>query len=476
VEKIRTEQQRLFAVSATTKREREVNARWAWTEPVVWTERMVDALERGVKGGKWHSLIDKVWAEWTLSAAWRKVERNGGSGGVDGERIRDFKREAGKRLTRLSEQLQNDQYEPMPIRRVYIPKLGSHELRPLGIPTIRDRVVQTALRSAIEPIFERDFSDNSYGFRPGRSAKDALRRVERRLAEGQTWVVDVDITRYFDTIPHQKLMTEIEKKIADGRVLELIEKYLKQKVLEGTPSYETVEGQGTPQGAVISPLLANIYLHPIDTVMEGEGYEMVRYADDCVVLCKTQEEAERAMNQLRELMEVSGLKLHAEKTKLVDATAPGGFDFLGYHFEQGKRSPRKKSMQKLKDNIRARTRRANGHAVSKIIEMINAVLRGWFEYFKHSRHRVFTTLDAWIRRRLRSILRTRGGRRGIARGADYQRWPNAYFRRMGLFTMSEAQAMLIHSLHETHQLESRMREIRTYGSEGGGAHQLSLPL
>lgn len=437
---------------------------------------MVDALERGVKGGKWHSLIDKVYAERTLSAAWRKVERNGGSGGVDGERIRDFKQEAGKRLTNLSEQLQNDRYEPMPIRRVYIPKPGSHELRPLGIPTIRDRVVQTALRSVIEPIFERDFSDNSYGFRPGRSAKDALKHVDKRLAEGRTWVVDVDITRYFDTIQHRTLMREIEKKIADGRVLELIEQYLKQEVLEAVPSYVTGEGEGTPQGAVISPLLANIYLHPIDTVMEGEGYEMVRYADDCVVLCKTREEAERAMNQLRELMEARGLMLHAEKTKLVDATAPGGFDFLGYHFELGKRSPRKKSMQKLKDKIRERTRRANGHATSKIIEMINSVLRGWFEYFKHCRHRVFTTLDAWIRRRLRSILRARHGRRGIARGADYQRWPNAYFRQMGLFTMSEAHALLIHSLHETHQPESRMREIRTYGSEGGGAHQLSLPL
>ena len=437
---------------------------------------MVDALEGGVKGGKWHSLIDKVYAERTLSAAWRKVERNGGSGGVDGERIRDFKREAGKRLTRLSEQLQNDRYEPMPIRRVYIPKLGSQELRPLGIPTIRDRVVQAALRSVIEPIFERDFSDNSYGFRPGRSAKDALRRVNRLLAEGRTWVVDVDITRYFDTIPHRSLMTEIEKKIADGRVLELIEKYLKQEVLEATPSFETVEEQGTPQGGVISPLLANIYLHPIDRVMEGDGYEMVRYADDSVVLCKTREEAERAMNQLRELMEARGLMLHPEKTKLVDATTPGGFDFLGYHFELGKRSPRKKSTQKLKDKIRERTRRANGHATSAIIAMINSVLRGWFEYFKHCRHRVYTTLDAWIRRRLRSILRGRDGRRGIARGADHQRWPNAYFRRLGLFTMAEAHTLLIHSLHETHRLESRMREIRTYGLEGGGAHQLPLPL
>jgi RNA-directed DNA polymerase len=437
---------------------------------------MVDALERGVEGGKWHSLIDKVYAERTLTAAWQGVERNGGSGGVDGVRIGDFKREAGKLLSNLREQLLQDQYEPMAIRRVYIPKLDSHELRPLGIPTIRDRVVQAALRSVIEPIFERDFSDHSYGFRPGRSSKDALRRVDTLLTEGRTWVVDVDITRYFDTIPHRALLEEVEKKIADGRVLKLIERYLKQDVLEATPSFETTEKRGTPQGAVISPLLANIYLHPIDTVMEEEGYRMVRYADDCVVLCNTDQEAERAMSRLRDLMEARGLGLNTEKTKIVDANAPGGFDFLGYHFEQGKRSPRQKSLRKLKDKIKERTRRANGHALRKIIETVNSVLRGWFEYFKHSSPRVFPTLDAWIRQRLRSILRARRGGRGRARGADHQRWSNAYFRQLGLFTMSEAHAMLIRSLYETRQPESRMREIRTYGSEGGGAHQLFLPL
>jgi RNA-directed DNA polymerase len=476
VKKTRKEQQhQLFAVSERTKREREVDARWAWTEPDVWTERMVDALERGVEGGKWHSLIDKVYAERTLKAAWRRVERNGGSEGVDGERIKDFKHGVETRLSNLSEQLRKDQYEPLPIRRVYIPKLGSHEMRPLGIPTVRDRVAQTALRSVIEPIFERDFSDHSYGFRPGRSTKDALRRVDGLLREGRTWVVDVDITRYFDTIPHQPLMKEVEKKIADGRVLSLIHRYLKQDVLEAMPSYAADEREGTPQGAVISPLLANIYLHPIDIAMGEEGYAMVRYADDCVVLCGTQEEAERALARLRELMTARELTLHPEKTKLVDATQPGGFDFLGYHFEQGKRSPRKKSVDKLKDKIRDRTRRANGHALREIISKLNEVLRGWFEYFKHSRHGVFKPLDGWIRRRVRSILRTRQGRRGIARGKDYLRWPNAYFLRLGLFTMAEAHAQLIRSLHETHRPESRMREIRTYGSEGGGA-QLLLPL
>lgn len=471
----RTEQQALFAVSRTTKREREVDARWAWTEPAVWTERMVDALERGVKGGKWHSLIDKVWAERTLSAAWRRVEGNGGSNGVDGERIRDFRRQAEKNLAMISQRLQSNQYEPMAIRRVYIQKLGSRELRPLGIPTIKDRVVQTALRSVIEPIFERDFSENSYGFRPGRSTKDALRRVDGLLKEGKTWVVDVDITRYFDTIPHAMLMEEVARGIADGRVLELIERYLKQGVLETTPSAVTEPEKGTPQGAVISPLLANLYLHPVDVEMAMQGYTMVRYVDDCVVLCTTREEAERALEQIRMLMSARGLTLHPEKTKLIDALAPGGFDFLGYHFEQGKRTPRQKSLRKFKDAIRARTRRANGYSLARIIEMLNEVLPGWFEYFKHCGARVYRTLDAWIRRRLRSILRARRGGRGISRGRDHQRWPVAYFQQMGLFTMAEAHALLIHSLHGNHQPESRMRGIRSYGSEGGGA-QLPLPL
>jgi RNA-directed DNA polymerase len=475
VKETRKEQQHeLFGVSVRTKREREVSARWAWTEPDVWTERMVDALERGVEGGKWHSLIDKVYAAKTLNAGWRRVARNGGSAGVDGERIKDFKQCVEKRLSSLSEQLRQDQYEPSPIRRVFIPKLGSHELRPLGIPTIRDRVAQTALRSVIEPIFERDFAAHSYGFRPGRSTKNALKRVDELLREGRVWVVDVDITRYFDSIPHEQLMQEVEKKIADGRVLKLIHRYLKQQVLAETPSYAEPT-ESTPQGAVISPLLANIYLHPVDIAMAEEGYEIVRYADDCVVMCHTQDEAERALTRLHALMTARELMLHPEKTKLVDATQPGGFDFLGYHFEQGKRTPRKKSVDKLKSKIRERTRRANGHALRTIIKDLNAVLRGWFTYFKHCQHRVFKSLDAWTRRRVRSILRTRQRRRGIARGKDYQRWPNAYFLRLGLFTMAEAHAQLIRPLHETRRLESRMREIRTYGLEGGGA-QLLLPL
>lgn len=475
MEKTRTEQKHLFRVRGSARREREVDAKWAWTEPAVWTERMVDALDRGLEGGRWFSLIDKVYAPRALEAAWKRVERNGGSGGVDGQRIGDFKLNADRLLANMSEELRSGRYEPMKIRRVYIPKLGSHELRPLGVPTIRDRVAQTALKHVLEPIFEREFSPNSYGGRPGRSTKDALRHVQQLLDEGRTWVVDVDIARYFDTIPHEQMLAEVEKKIADSRVLDLVTRFLKQQVLEATPSYATDEQVGTPQGAVISPLLANIYLNPIDQIMEAEGYAMVRFVDDSVVVCRTREEAERAMERLRNLLSERGLELHPEKTKIVDTTVPGGFDFLGYHFELGRRVPRTKSLGKLKDKIRQITRRSNGNSLRQIIADANVVLRGWFEYFKHSKHRVFRTLDAWVRRRLRSILRKRKALRGISRGRDHQRWPIAYFQQRGLFTMSEVHVLLIRSLHETRRLESRMREIRTYGSEGGGA-QLPLPL
>jgi RNA-directed DNA polymerase len=431
-------------VPKQAKRGREVAPQWAWTEPSVWTERMLDALNEGVKGGRWYSLIDKVYAEETLWAGWRAVKRNGSSAGIDGQTVRQFERDAGKRITQLHEQLRTEAYEPRAVRRVLIPKGSSGELRPLGIPSVSDRIVQTALRYVIEPIFEKKFSGCSYGFRPKRGAKDALREVQGHLDAGYVWVVDVDIQRYFDMIPHARLMQEIEAEIADRRVLKLIEAYLKQGVLEGTKSYGALE-EGTPQGSVISPLLANIYLHPVDVAMETEGYGLVRYADDCVVMCRTQAEAERALARIRELIETRGLTLHPEKSRLVDATVPGGFDFLGYHFEQGRRYPRKKSLRKLKDAIRERTRRTNGHSLDRIIEIINPILRGWFAYFKHSHSYTFTSVDGWVRRRLRTILRTRQHRRGLARGADHQRWPNAFFQQMGLFTMTEAHRLLIQS-------------------------------
>jgi RNA-directed DNA polymerase len=426
------------------KRGREVDGRWEWTEPSVWTERMLDALERGVKGGKWYSLIDKVYAQETLAAAWKRVKRNRGSAGVDRETIDDFGRRAETRLARLAQQIEGDTYEAKPIRRTWIPKPGSSELRPLGIPTVTDRIAETALRMTIEPIFEQKFMECSYGFRPKRSTKDALRRVQQHLDAGRTFVVDIDIQKYFDTIDHGLLMEEVKKEVSDGRVLRMIEKSLSRGVMETTKSYAALE-EGTPQGSVISPLLANIFLHPVDEAMTRGGYEVVRYADDCVVMCHTQEEAERAMSRMQELIAERRLTLHPDKTKLVDATASGGFDFLGYHFEQGRRTPRKKSLRKLKDAVREHTRRNNGYSLARIIDTLNPILRGWFEYFKHSARHLFGWLDAWIRGRLRSILRHRMGLRGRSRGRDHHRWRNAYFRQLGLFSMAEAHQLLIRS-------------------------------
>jgi RNA-directed DNA polymerase len=404
---------------------------------------MLEALEQGVKGGVWFSLIDKVYASRTLAAAWRQVHARDGAGGVDRQTVAQFARHAEMHLEHLSAALRTGIYVPQPVRRCWIGKQGSAEKRPLGIPTVKDRVVQTALRLVLEPIFEREFLPCSHGFRPQRGCKDALREVHRLLEEGATWVVDADIKSYFDTIPHAPLMTEVRTRIADGRVLELLEAYLTQGVLDGLEQW-TPEA-GTPQGAVISPLLANVYLHPVDQALAAAGYQVVRYADDLVILCASEDEAQRALSLLRTLLESRGLRLHPEKTRVVDATLPGGFEFLGYHFEQGKRWPRKKSMQKLRETVRRQTRRTRGVSLATIVTGLNPVLRGWFGYFKHSHPTTFRAVDGWVRMRLRSLLRKRRGQRGRGRGADHQRWPNAYFHALGLYSLVEARHRVLRS-------------------------------
>lgn len=419
--------------------------KWDWVERSVWNNRMLEALDKGVKGGRWFSLIDKVVRPGTLLAAWVMVKANKGSAGSDRQSIEAFESNLAGNLLQVEKELCSGQYRPRPIRRVYIDKGGSKEKRPLGIPTIRDRVVQTALRLVIEPIFEREFAPRSYGFRPGLGCKDALREVEQHLKAGYTYVVDADLKAYFDSIPHDRLMEEVKTRIADGRVLELIEMFLEQQVLEEM-SLWTPE-QGTPQGAVISPLLANLYLHSVDMAMAKAGYIMVRYADDFVVFCRTQEEAGGALAFVEKLVTEKGLTLHPVKTRLVDATIYGvGFDFLGYHFECGTRWPRKKSLKKLKDSIRKKTGRSNGHSLTTIIGALNMTLRGWFEYFKHSNWRTFKPIDGWIRRRLRSILRRRENRKGMSRGWDNLHWPNKFFCNHGLFSLEAAYASLLQSL------------------------------
>lgn len=426
------------------KQAREADDRWSWVERCVWTDSMLTALEKGVKGGKWFSLIDKVSSRKNLKVSWEKVRKNEGSSGVDRQSISLFERHADDNLHALREELKNRRYIPRSVVRVYIPKPGSKERRPLGIPTVRDRIVQTALRNVLEPIFEKKFGEHSYGFRPQRSSKDALRRVQELLNDGYQWVVDADIKKYFDSIDHEVLMEEVEKEVSDGRVLDLIRSYLKQSITDELKMWEP-EG-GTPQGAVISPLLANVYLHPIDEAMRARGYQVVRYADDLVILCRSKAEAQEALTYLRKLLEERKLRLNTEKTHIVDATQKGGFDFLGYHFERGYRWPRKKSDKKLRDAIKAKTKRTNGNHMQCIIAQINPILRGWFNYFKHSHKNTFPGVDGWVRMRLRSILRKRRGGKGRGRGQDHNRWPNAYFQESGLLTITEAHTFLCQSL------------------------------
>jgi RNA-directed DNA polymerase len=425
-------------VPGRAKQVGEASSRWDWVEGVVWTERMLEALDKGVKGGKWFSLIDKVYAKRTLRAAFDRVRRNGGSAGVDHVTIRQFGSRLEEELEALSASLAEGQYRPQAIRRRWIPKPGGREKRPLGIPTVRDRVVQTALRMVLEPIFERDFAEPSYGFRPGRGCLDALARVEDLLGSGYTWVVDADLQSFFDTIDPERLLARVQEKVSDGRVIALVAAFLQQKVMEGLEGWTPT--RGTPQGSPLSPLLANIFLDSLDHLLVDEGLELVRYADDFVILCRTQADTRRALRLVEEWTSREGLMLHPQKTGIVDATQRGGFDFLGYHFERGYKWPRRKSIQALKDRLRVPTRRTSGHCLARITGEVNRTLEGWYGYFQYSHSTTFDPLDKWIRMRLRSILRKRQGRRGRGRGRDHNRWPNAFFAEQGLFSLVAASA------------------------------------
>lgn len=430
-----------------SKQAGEAKERWCWVEPSIWTNRMLETLERGVKGGVWFSLMDKVWARRNLEAAFAQVKANDGAPGVDGVTIARFERRLSEELERLQEQLRNGSYEPQSVRRARIAKSDGSE-RALGIPTVRDRVVQTALRNVLEPIYEVKFAEQSYGFRPKRGAKDALRRVDQLLQEGYRHIVDADIEKCFDSIDKSLLLSRIKEEVADGKVLSLLEKFLTQAVWDNVQ--EWIPETGTPQGAVISPLLANIYLNPLDHEMATRGIEMVRYADDFVILCKSEEDAQNALNLVDKWMNNAKLNLHRDKTQLVDMTKDeNSFEFLGYRFARKKnrdyRFPRKSSIKKLRATIRPKTKRANGHSLESTIKMINPTLRAWYEYFKHSHKATFPAIDGWVRMRLRSILRKRRGGEGRGRGADHQRWQNAYFTSHGLFSLTAKHAEDIQS-------------------------------
>lgn len=411
-------------------------------KPGVWTKPMLRALENGgPKGNKWFSLIDKVASERTLGMAWEQVRFNAGASGVDRVSVAGFEKDSENRLLAVKEHMSQGSYRPHAVRRVMIPK-SPGKLRPLGIPTVRDRVVQTALKMVIEPIFEREFCPWSFGFRPGVGCKDALREVERHLKAGFTHIVDIDIEGYFDNIDHDLLMGKVGQRVADSRVLGLIEGFLKQGVMEEGVSWQPEKG--SPQGGVISPLLANIHLNELDWLMNSEEVRLIRYADDMVLMCRSRAEARECRRRLEEWMEAAKLTLSREKTREADMRQEGEFfDFLGYRFKRGKEGKllklvRPKSLAKFKDSVRSKTRRCNQHSIETICLQLEPILRGWFGYFRHAHGSVHSGLDGWIRMRLRSILRKRHGGRGCGRGRDHQRWHNDYFREAGLFSLKDA--------------------------------------
>ncbi len=412
---------------------------WRCAKPCVWTARMLTALIQGAEGEKWFRLFDKVFAERNLLAAYQQVASKRGAAGVDHVTVDEFGRQLPETLWQLSDALKAGTFRPQAIRRVPIPKPGTKETRPLGIPTVRDRIVQAAVVNVIEPLFEKDFAEQSYGFRPGRGCKDALRRVDELLKSGHVHVVDADLKGYFDSIPHDRLMERLQEKIADGAVLSLIEAFLKAGI--GDEAEAWTPESGAPQGAVLSPLLSNVYLDPLDHLMSRSGFAMMRYADDFVILCRTADEAHRALDVVREWVLENRLTLHPAKTRIVDSRSER-FEFLGYEFHGVKHWPRKKSLQKLKATLRQQTRRNSGNSLSWIIATVNPVLRGWFAYFQHSsRPSTYKDLDSWLRMRLRSLLRRRSGGRGVARDQSASvTWPNRFFAQQRLFRLTTAHA------------------------------------
>ncbi|MCG2717209.1 MAG: group II intron reverse transcriptase/maturase [Nanoarchaeota archaeon] len=424
-------------MEATQSRSRE--DRWKWVERTIWTERMLMALDNGVIGYKWFSMIDKVYKSETLIKAWENTASNKGAAGIDKVTIEKFAKNAHKYLKELIEELSHGTYQPSKIRRTYIPK-SDGKMRPLGIPTIKDRIVQGSIKMVIEPIWEKEFLPMSYGFRPGRGAHEAINEVAQYIKEGYVYVVDADIRGYFDNIPHERLMQLLNTKIADGHILHLINEFLTVGIIEEMK--EWVPTRGTPQGGVLSPLLANVYLHPLDVLMIGKGYKMIRYADDFVILCRNELEAKEAKEIIEQWMKENSLELHPEKTRICNCMQEGqGFEFLGYYFERGYKFVRKKSYEKLREKIRKETKHTVGKNIKSVVDSLNKILVGWFNYFKLAQGKVYQTTDCLVRRRLRAILRKQEKKPGMGKTFDdHKKWPNEYFAKLELFSLEVARA------------------------------------
>ena len=411
--------------------------KWSWVESSIWTDSMLIALGNGVKGGKWFSLIDKTYRPQVLENAWLKIKSNKGAGGVDNISIHKFAANKDRYLEELANDLKSETYKPQAVKRKYILK-EKGKFRPLGLPTIKDKIAQQAIKVAIEPIFENEFLDTSYGFRPNRGAKTAIAEVNNLIDQGYVWVLDADIKAYFDTIPHENLLKKIKRRISDRRIIGLIEMWLKQTIMEECKNW--IPTEGTAQGGVISPLLANIYLHDLDVTLKAAKYKMIRYADDFVVLTKTKEDAENALMMVQEWMTEHELNLHPEKTRIGNCMVIGeGFDFLGYRFELGTTWVRKKSIQKFRDRIRQKTSKVCGKAIKEVIKELNPILRGWCNYFKDVTKYTLGTFDSFVRRRLRAIMQKQNKKKSFGAGWCNMTIPNKFFASNGLINMEDLQ-------------------------------------
>jgi group II intron reverse transcriptase/maturase len=361
--------------------------------------------------------VDKVYQRKNLEMAWEKVKANRGSGGVDGQSLEAFAAQLDQQLDRLYSELNEDTYQPQPVRQVQIPKAGKPgEFRTLGVPTIYDRVCQQALLNRLEPIFEPVFDEANFGYRRGRSTKDAMRKVWKEIQSGREWIVDADLKDFFGSVDHEKLLTLVAQRIADGRVLRLIRAMLKAGSYGKGRLFPSE--RGTPQGSVVSPLLSNILLTPFDQEMRRKGYQLTRFADDWVVTCASAAEARAAITAALRILSELGVQLHPQKTRVVHVQR--GFEFLGYLVRRGRQLklppskivtgaksgglyayPREKSIQRFKDRVRQLTKRGVPLKTKDLIEQLNPVLRGWGHYYKRTHVRtLFNKLDNWIERRI----------------------------------------------------------------------------
>ena len=357
-------------------------------------------------GRKFFQLIDKIYGMDNLKDAWKKVKSNKGCAGIDKQSINDFEKQSEQYLREIQRAVKNGMYKATPVLRKFIPK-GGNQFRALGIPPVKDRILQQATKNVIEQIFEMKFLDCSYGYRPNRSAHKAVEQIKKYVDQGYTWVIDADVEKFFDSVDHKLMMNFIAEEISDGKVLNLIETWLKAGVMNKGEIEETTVG--TPQGGVISPLLANIYLHEIDKqVTRLYGVRMVRYADDIVILCKTKEKAERTMKRVEEILTSLRLRLNKKKTKIVNVNRDN-FGFLGFNFKRagGKLfvTPGKKAIKKFKEAVKATTNRRQPVKPKEMVGRLNSVIRGWGNYFKIGNvKKLFTKLDKWIRTKVRTFI------------------------------------------------------------------------